>query len=86
MRRWPAWADDGVADTGAAPAIEMTGLSNSYGGVPAVSDLDLRIEANEMFALVGPDGAGKTTTIRLLCGILRPSRGQRADPRARPGP
>jgi ABC-2 type transport system ATP-binding protein len=58
-----------------APAIEITGLSKSFGGVEAVKDLDLRVEANEMFALVGPDGAGKTTTIRLLCGILTPQAG-----------
>ena len=59
----------------ADPAIETSGLAKSYGTVPAVRGLDLRIETNTMFALVGPDGAGKTTTIRLLCGILRPSAG-----------
>ena len=65
----------GTAGGPAAPAIEVSGLSKSYGSVRAVRDLELRIEANEMFALVGPDGAGKTTTIRLLCGILRPQTG-----------
>ena len=66
---------DGTAGGLPAPAIEISGLSKSYGSVRAVRDLDLRIEANTMFALVGPDGAGKTTTIRLLCGILRPQAG-----------
>lgn len=55
--------------------MEASGVSYSYRNARAVSDLDLRIGANEMFALVGPDGAGKTTTIRLLCGILRPGSG-----------
>jgi len=57
------------------PAIEISGLSHNYGSVQSVRGLDLRIEANEMFALVGPDGAGKTTTIRLLCGLLKPRAG-----------
>ena len=68
-------ASTGATPAGVTPAIEITGLSYSYGSVRAISGLDLRVEANEMFALVGPDGAGKTTTIRLLCGILRPAAG-----------
>lgn len=75
MPRWPAWEGERVSEADMTPAIQAAGLSFSYGGQPAVSDLDLRVEANEMFALVGPDGAGKTTTIRLLCGILTPASG-----------
>jgi drug efflux transport system ATP-binding protein len=57
------------------PAIETRGLSKSFEAVEAVRSLDLIIQEGEMFCLVGPDGAGKTTTIRLLCGLLRPSAG-----------
>ncbi len=57
------------------PAIIAERLSKSYGAVHAISGLDLRVEQGELFALVGPDGAGKTTTIRILCGIVRPGEG-----------
>ena len=53
----------------------MEDLRHSYGRVTAVDGLSLRVAAGELFALVGPDGAGKTTTIRILCGILRPDSG-----------
>src|SRR5512143_4072932 len=55
--------------------IEVKNLSKSYGGVPAVNGLDLQVRAGEMVGLVGPDGAGKTTTMRLLCGALHPNSG-----------
>jgi len=56
-------------------ALVVEGLRHRYGRVPAVDGLSLRVGAGELFALVGPDGAGKTTTIRVLCGILRPDAG-----------
>ena len=59
----------------AEPAVLAERLSKSYGAVRAVNGLDLRVEQGELFALVGPDGAGKTTTIRILCGILAPGEG-----------
>ena len=58
------------------PAIEARGLQKKYDSVLAVSGLDLRIERGEMFGLVGADGAGKTTTIRMLCTLVLPSAGQ----------
>jgi len=56
-------------------AITTVDLSKSFGDVTAVDRLGLAVREGEMFGLVGPDGAGKTTTIRMLCGILAPSSG-----------
>lgn len=50
-------------------AIEVRGLSKSYGAVEAVAGIDLSISAGEVFALLGPNGAGKTTTIEILEGF-----------------
>jgi ABC-2 type transport system ATP-binding protein len=58
--------------------IETEGLSKQFGGTVAVSDLDLRVEAGEVMGFLGPNGSGKTTTIRLLMGLLRPSAGRAA--------
>jgi len=55
--------------------VETKGLAKSFDGVPALTGLDLTVLPGEMFGLVGPDGAGKTTVIRLLCGILSPDSG-----------
>jgi ABC-2 type transport system ATP-binding protein len=60
----------------AEPAVKTTDLGRTFGRVTALSGLDLTVEPGELFGLVGPDGAGKTTTLRILAGILRPSRGQ----------
>jgi ABC-2 type transport system ATP-binding protein len=56
-------------------AIELRSVSKSYGEHVAVDGISLSVEKGEMFALVGPDGAGKTTTIRMLCGIVTPTSG-----------
>jgi len=55
--------------------IDARKLSRNFGPVKAVDGIDLVVNEGEMFGLVGPDGAGKTTTIRMLCGILLPSSG-----------
>ncbi len=58
------------------PAIITEGLSRSFGDLVAVNSLDLQVEEGEIFGLVGPDGAGKTTIMRMLTGILAPSAGR----------
>ena len=57
------------------PGVETRGLTRRFGPVTAVRELTLRIERGEVFGLLGPNGSGKTTTIRMLCGILEPSAG-----------
>jgi len=59
----------------AATAVTASGVRKQFGATVAVADLDLQVEEREIFGLVGPDGAGKTTTFRLLLGLLRPDAG-----------
>ena len=56
-------------------AIETHDLAKSFGAVKAVDGISLTVNKGELFALVGPDGAGKSTTIRMLCGIATPTGG-----------
>jgi len=56
--------------------ITAQNLTKSFGDTLAVDDLSLQVRAGEIYGLVGPDGAGKTTTMRLLCGALVPDRGE----------
>ncbi len=56
-------------------AIEVDGLTKRFPGVIAVDGLSFAVRAGEIFGLVGPDGAGKTTTLRILAGILAPDAG-----------
>ena len=57
-------------------AIEVTGLSKSYGAVRVLDGLDLRVGRGTVFALLGPNGAGKTTTVRILATLTRADAGQ----------
>jgi ABC-2 type transport system ATP-binding protein len=72
-----------MPETDARPAIETRGLSKSYrtghiiqGKRPALQDLDLEVRRGEILGYVGPNGSGKTTTLKLLIGLLRPDRGE----------
>lgn len=56
-------------------AVQTRGLRKTFGSVVAVEGLDLEIRRGEVFGVLGPNGSGKTTTIRMLCGLLTPSAG-----------
>jgi drug efflux transport system ATP-binding protein len=60
----------------AEPAVVVRGLRKQFGELVAVEGLDLAIRRGEVFGLLGPNGSGKTTTIRMLCGLLQPSGGE----------
>lgn len=67
------------------PALSFSHVSKSFGTTKAVDDATLSVERGELFGLMGPDGAGKSTTLRLWCGLLAPDSGEvrvgEADPR-----
>ncbi|HSG09706.1 MAG TPA: ABC transporter ATP-binding protein [Longimicrobiales bacterium] len=56
-------------------AISLRGLTRAFGDLTAVNALTLDVGRGELFGIVGPDGAGKTTTLRMLAGVLRPTAG-----------
>ena len=58
--------------------IELSHLTKRFGELVAVNDLSLTVPAGEFFALLGPNAAGKTTTIRMLVGLIRPTAGAAA--------
>lgn len=55
--------------------LEVSHLQKAYNSVPAVNDFSLSLDKGKIYALVGPDGAGKTTIIRTLCNLVRPDKG-----------
>ena len=57
-------------------AIELTGVSKSYGGVRALDGVDMAVRRGELFGLIGPDGAGKSSIYRILATLLRPDAGR----------
>ena len=58
-----------------APAVSVTGLTRTFGDLTALDALSFNVAAGELFGIVGPDGSGKTTTLRILAGVLRPTGG-----------
>lgn len=56
-------------------AIEVRGLSRSYGARVAVAELDVRVEVGDVYGFLGPNGAGKTTALRCIAGLITPDTG-----------
>jgi len=56
--------------------IEVEGLTKSFGGKRVVDDFSIRVDRGQIFGFLGPNGSGKTTTIRMLCGLLTPDAGR----------
>ncbi len=70
-----------VSDEPAAPpvpdyVIEVEGLSKKFGDRVVVRDLSMRVKRGQIYGFLGPNGSGKTTTIRMLCGLLTPDAGR----------
>ena len=77
-RRAPAAAERAadVADAPRGTAIDVHGLTKRYGGRAVVDKFSIRVERGTIFGFLGPNGSGKTTTIRMLCGLLTPDEGE----------
>ena len=61
---------------GSPIAIDVKGLSKSFGGREVVHDLSMQVKRGSIYGFLGPNGSGKTTTIRMLCGLLTPDSGE----------
>ena len=60
----------------ASPALRVTGLTRSFGGLPALAGVDLDLRPGEVVGLLGPNGSGKTTLINVVSGVYRPTSGK----------
>src|SRR5262249_15623160 len=71
-----ARAEGGVMTAAPDVAIEVEGLTKSFDGRKVVRNLSMRVKRGEIYGFLGPNGSGKTTTIRMLCGLLTPDEGR----------
>jgi len=65
-----------MKDDAADPVIDVRGLTKRYGGRAVVDHVDLQVSRGRIHGFLGPNGSGKTTTIRMICGLLRPDEGE----------
>jgi ABC-2 type transport system ATP-binding protein len=75
-RSEPAAHSSAIADAARGTAIDVHGLTKRYGGRAVVDHFSIRVERGTIFGFLGPNGSGKTTTIRMLCGLLTPDEGE----------
>jgi ABC-2 type transport system ATP-binding protein len=61
-----------MVEAGADIAIDVRGLTKSFEGREVVHDLSMQVKRGTIYGFLGPNGSGKTTTIRMLCGLLTP--------------
>ena len=73
MHRTPSVSDTNAVRVGAA--VSVAGLTRTFGELKALDALSFDVAAGELFGIVGPDGAGKTTALRILAGVMRPTSG-----------
>jgi iron complex transport system ATP-binding protein len=60
------------------PILDIRNMSAGYGGCPVLENITLEIKAGDFIAIMGPNGAGKSTLLKVMCGLLKPSRGELA--------
>lgn len=65
-----------IQNQGNAPAVETTALTRLYRGRAAVNHLDLKVKKGAVYGFIGRNGAGKSTTLKMLCGLVKPSEGE----------
>ena len=71
-----ALAPDGVGQDGAGALLSIAGLSKAFGGTQAVRDVSFKVDRGEVVALLGQNGAGKSTVIKILAGVHQPDAGE----------
>src|SRR5215471_16995073 len=67
---------DGIGGTGGPAAVEVRGLTKTFGRVAAVRDMSFTAPAGQVTGFLGPNGSGKTTTLRMVLGLVRPDAGK----------